>query len=427
MAPKRKQSKKPQESTRSTHDSRLGPSTRTVKKRAQPPRTEKKPENWLAEVIKAERCNSEGYKRWEWTTVFEYSQHERDARCYLRGTGGITNLVLTLFTDTGFPDTTSSKPTTVQTFPFPAHDAKISLRLYDSSALIELFTHPVKKRGQPVESGDFWAISLRGHNDYEKVQVGAMMRRVESLAREMPDLWFSYRNFFTIPGLATDTTIPPAPFASVGRYVHEMAGGNMTFTGNLARADILEGLGHRGYRPRLGESRMVTRAMARESNAYRYSTVLPAVKPPRKGKEKTPRLERLEARRAKRAGTEEYSEVEEAAEDEQKTGTQAEQSEPATALGESSESKDSPSEASSGEHPVKSILSDKVQKGVQMYRVEWEEQGRARSWVTEDQVSAEALSVYQQAKDDAQSKKKRKAPAKRGPGRPPKKGRKSKK
>ncbi|KAL8903082.1 MAG: hypothetical protein Q9207_004161 [Kuettlingeria erythrocarpa] len=338
MAPKKK-SKKPQESTRSTHDSRLGLSDRTVKRWAQPPRTEKRPENWLAQVIKAERCDSEEYKRWEWTTVFEIPGHD----------------VLEPYNGADVSVTCA--------------DAKISLRLYDSSALIELFTHPIEKRGQPVAPGDFWAISLRGHNDYEKGQVGAMMRRVEYLAREMPDLWFSYRNFFTIPGFGTDTTLPPAPFASVGRYVHEMAGSNMTFAGNLARVDILEALGHRGYRPRLGESQMETRAMARQSNAYRYSTVLPAVKPPRKAKDKTPRLERLEARRAKRAGTEEVEEVEEEEEEEeavedaveeaatsnprlarfvhavvieQKKGIQAQQSEPPTALDESSESKGMP-------------------------------------------------------------------------------------
>lgn len=230
------------------------------------------------------------------------------------------------------------------------------------------------------------------------LKVDVMMRRLEYLAREMPDFWFSYRNFLTIPSQATDTTIPP-PVASVGRYVHEMAGGNITFTGHLARADVLEALGHRGYRPRLGESQMETRAMARQSNAYRYSTVLPALKPSRKGKKaKTPRLERLETRRAKRAGSDDESEenvvVEQPEEQPEKQpeqgpakkvvtsdydparvltmiieirkGMQAKKSEPPAALDESS----TESDVSSKEHPIKGILNDKVQRKVQMYRVE---------------------------------------------------------
>lgn len=66
-------------------------------------------------------------------------------------------------------------------------DAKISLRLYDATALIEIFTDPKKKRGEAAVAGDYWAIFSRGHNDYKKKNAGAILQRLENLTREMPD------------------------------------------------------------------------------------------------------------------------------------------------------------------------------------------------------------------------------------------------
>ncbi|KAI4287666.1 MAG: hypothetical protein L6R35_003072 [Caloplaca aegaea] len=420
--------------TRTTNDPRLGPSSRRIQLAGIGLREQaEKPQEWVAEVFKAERCSSVEYRLNQWSKVFEYSQHLKHERCYLRGTGGLQDLTLTLFTTAVIHD---PNPQNIHTFSFPAAVAKISLRLYDATALIEIFTDPKKKRGEAVAAGDYWAIFLRGHNDYEKKNAGAMLRRLENIAREMPDNWFSYRNFFTVPGHATDTSGPPP--VAVGQYNHEMAGGSAKFSGNFATAKFLEALGHRNFRPRLGETNVTTRKMARESDAYRFSTVLPALRPRSKGQRKSARLEKLEAQRSRRARSEAASSdsgpvrlqfpivVIRA-----KSGQVAEQS-----AGETNPAADErtstrsptvvanpPSESgssSSQDYPIKRIVDDRIEDGVPEVLVEWEEEGHDYWWLPEDDVSAEALRVYREAKE-ASSSKKRKAPAKRGRGRPPKK------
>ena len=235
---------------RSTNDPRLGNSSRRreLKRLGLSSIRAGDTDVWAAEVVTAEQCTSEEYKSDQWRTRFEYSHIQKNSCCHLQGTGGLHDLVLTLFTtkEVRYP-----KPQSIATFRFPTAAAKISLRLYDSRALIEIFTDPVKKKGQRTV-GDYWAIFLRGHNDYEKQQATKMLRRLENLPREMPDQWFSYRNFITAIGLATDTELPVP--STVGQYTHEMAGANLTFTGNFARAGFLEALGVRNYRPRLASS-----------------------------------------------------------------------------------------------------------------------------------------------------------------------------
>ncbi|KAL9014041.1 MAG: hypothetical protein Q9173_001291 [Seirophora scorigena] len=405
----------PRKQTRSTNDPRIGLSSRRVQLAGIGLREhQEKPQEWVAEVLKAERCSSVEYGLNQWSK----------------------DLTLTLFTTAVISD---PNPQNIHTFSFPVVDAKISLRLYDATALIEIFIDPKKKRGEAVVAGDYWAIFLRGHNDYEKKNAGAMLRRLENLAREMPDNWFSYRSFFTVSGQATDTSAPPP--VSVGQYNHEMAGGSLKFSGNFATAKFLGALGHRNFRPRLEVTNVTTRKMARESDAYRFSTVLPALRPKTKGQRKSGRLQDLEARRSKRARSEaassdsgpvrlQFHKVVIQA----NVGKIAEQSvgqvhpasdEPSSARS-STVVANPPSESgssSSQDYPIKRIVDDRVKDGVPEVLVEWEEEGHGLWWVPEDDVSPEALRIYREAQE-ASSSKKRRPPTRKGRGRPPKKSKK---
>ncbi|KAI4138223.1 MAG: hypothetical protein LQ341_004760 [Variospora aurantia] len=91
----------------------------------------------------------------------------------------------------------------------------------------------------------------RAYSKQEHKNARAMMRRIESLTREMPDVFFKHRNFFTKVGLAADgkTRSPPRE-PTEGFYQHELSSGHkMIFTGAFATAPFLRALGHDIVRP----------------------------------------------------------------------------------------------------------------------------------------------------------------------------------
>ncbi|KAL9036773.1 MAG: hypothetical protein Q9180_004101 [Flavoplaca navasiana] len=402
------------------------------------------PRQWDAEVIKIERCTSVEYLTNEWRKVFEYTPLQKDKRSYLRGTGGKDDLVLMLFTTA---EDQEAEPKTLQTFHFPTPDAKLSVRLYDANALIEIFTDPVKKPGVDAE-GDYWAIFLRGHNNQERINVTNMLRRLEGLVRTMPDEWFSYRNFFTVPGLATDAVIPPPPVAE-GQFTLEMAGGvSLSLTGNLATKEALELFGHRNFRQTARETRSMTKQVPKgRPGAYKTSSMAPAVWP---GRKKSERLARLELQRERREQRMEASRAQRFSSPlgvlfpivviRPQQGSQAHQSEvppeatpddqsersSVTLSGDRGDAANNEGPVDQEEYDIESILKDDVDDdGSPIYLIKWkanEETGEGYddSWEPEDNVSADALAAYRLGKEKSSLKRKTK-------GRPARSSKKSKK
>ncbi|KAL8933314.1 MAG: hypothetical protein Q9211_005848 [Gyalolechia sp. 1 TL-2023] len=400
---------------------------------------------WAAEVVKVERCSSVEYAAGpNWGKLFEYNHAAKNHRCYLRGKGNYLSIELTLEVHAVHLD---PSPSILGTVNIPTEDAKLSLRLFGSSALVEIFVDPEKIRGQPKVPGDCWAIFLRGHNEYEMKKSTEMFGRLENLAREMPDASFNSRNFYTETGYATDTQIPE-PLPAVGHYYHEMTGGGLLFTGNLASASFLQEVGQGNFRPKLGQDtpNVTTRAMERGGPAYKFSTMMPALQHSSKDDKpgaRLTRLERLERRRARRAEPEVVPDVaavplkfsavvidEDTAEGAQLAAPQSSaQSRTAAAQQTGSlpiafttgslptaftagslslagaDSVREPSISGSEEYPIKGILEEDVNSdGESMFLVEWEGDYEP-SWQPRNDISIEAMSAWRVATETSKKRK----------------------
>ncbi|KAI4208647.1 MAG: hypothetical protein LQ349_009691, partial [Xanthoria aureola] len=380
----------------------------------QPPKVDGEPTTWDAEVIKIERCTSVEYLTNEWRKVFEFTPLQKDKRSYLRGSGGLQDLVLTLYSTVE-----NTVTETFRTFPFPAPDATLSVRLYDTNALIEIFTDPIKEPG--ADLGDYWAIFLRGHNHQERLNVTNMLRHLEGLVRAMPDEWFSYRNFFTVPGEATDAIIPPPPIAEA-QHTYDMAGGVSLFlTGNLATRQALELFGHRNFRQTARETRSMTKPVSKgRPGAYQTSTMAPALRP---GTRRSERLAKLEVQRDRR----ETAFLPVVIRPQQ--GFQADQSEgqspratsddssvlsSVTLTSHRSDNVNIPDKGSVDpeEYDIERILKDDVDEdGDPIYLIKWKPnevtgEGYDDTWEPEDNISSEALAVYSLGKEKSSSKRK---------------------
>ena len=183
---------------------------------------------------------------------------------------------------------------------------------------------------------------------------------------------------------------------------------------------------------------MELRGRPQDSDAYRFSTVLPGLRPSRKGGRKSARLEKLVFRRANRAASvaasddsvrlEWFSHIavpQQGSDDPATTAASLQGAqEPAPSEEQPAPSEEQPAAleeeagsevgSSDAEWPIKGILAEDVDSdGELVYQVEWVGNFDP-SWVSEYDVNEEALDVWQTSKAAATSSKKRK----RGPGRP---------
>ncbi|KAL8941394.1 MAG: hypothetical protein Q9216_002272 [Gyalolechia sp. 2 TL-2023] len=383
-----------------------GPERRQQKTQLKIKRRQVHLQEWAAEVVKVDRCDSIQYEAGpNWGREFEYNHEERNRRCYLRAKGNHLGIGLTLELHAVHLD---PSPTILGTIHFPTDDAKLSLRLFGTSALVELFIDPKKARGQPKQPGDCWAIFLRGYNDYEKKKTEEMFGRLESMAREMPDAWFNHRVFYTMTGYATDTAMPKVPATMVGNYYHEMKGGGITFTGNFASANFLQEMGVRDFRPALGQDtpNVTTRARERGGPAYMFSTMTPALKISRNDVKSV--VEGVQLAVPPHQITQPLGVVAQETGSLPTAGTQGSLSIAGT------ESVREPSASGSEEYPIKGILEEDVNSdGESMFLVEWEGDYDP-SWQPRDDISIEAMSAWNVVKETSKKSKKRKGKGRGG-------------
>lgn len=437
------------------YDHRLGlPTGRDLRKRLGLNQNVFKTSEWHAEVREVKRCYSTFYNGGHgFITDWEYTPDEPNRRCFLIGDGDLRQISLTLKVNAVHKD---PNPDVLHQFSIPTEGGQISLRLFDKGMYMELHIDPDRQDNeQPI--GTYWAFTFRAHNEPEMKLARAMLRRLEFMTREMPDVWFKYRNYYTVPGAINrdqdnvELERPAEP--QEGYFRMELSGGHsMEFTNHLATTPFLRAFGYQDVRPARPQEDPVgplqhprlTRSMVLASPAYAFSSLTPSnavsIKVIKKGK-LSKKLSKLETRRAQRAlaGTVYGKHVESEVPSESSEGvlcfaavvipppgaenaaiqSSASQAADPSATQVADEGTEAASAGSDVEYPIKEILDEDVNSdGETMYLMDWEGDFEA-TWQPEGNISNEALLAWK-----AKKRPTRKRPAKQR-GRPRKRGRKS--
>ena len=247
---------------------------------------------WRTEIVKVQRCTSTEYNNgfvipfarcywvalidgcsWEtspifqgienadhgtyrdgYQTLFEYSAAEPEKTALLQAEGDIRKLTLSVQVNAVRQD---PSPAILNKFEITEDTNLYTIRLFDYKWSMDIHVDPRKVgRGHAKLPGDYWAIHLRVHNGEAIKAAKRMLRRVESVALEMPDKWFKYRNFFTKPSASAsvpDTSETPHSSqgsATEGAFEKELPGGyKVRWTGALATPMFLRAMGHQNIRP----------------------------------------------------------------------------------------------------------------------------------------------------------------------------------
>lgn len=172
-------------------------------------------------------------------TVFDRVSRKRGGIGYIECHGGFSNLVLEVRIAAKFQDLS---PEVLLRVELPNDKLLVGVRLYDITRSMELRVGPEAEFSKKI-SGVIWVLPFEDLGS--KLKEGkAMARRLENLMREMPDAWFSYRNFSRpepreyIEGDAASST--PAAF------IQTITGGHKwVSTGLLASPEFQHGLGRR--------------------------------------------------------------------------------------------------------------------------------------------------------------------------------------
>ncbi|KAL8899135.1 MAG: hypothetical protein Q9207_006353 [Kuettlingeria erythrocarpa] len=395
---------------------------------------------WNAEVVQVQHCDSVTYDGGRgFQTQFEYDSAAAGPkpRCFLRVKGNLAGLTLALELNNAFWD---PNPTILHAFTIPAADnAFVSLRLFDKLVHIEIHIDPPRTgRSKPV--GDYWSIAFRNHNATEKKAARALLHTLESITREMPNVWFKHRNYFTngngaVPQEATE-----------GSFRYELSSGHhFDFTGHFAKAPFLQALGYQQVRPPRSASPepeneetdpvldqpRTLRSMIRNhpDRAYAFSSLDPmgavsvnVVKGGRRDKA----LSKLKTRRAMRASiairniNATTSDLVPRQETPPYYFSNLDFAPPAQPTGEqavAAESVGGAEDAIADDEPEKEWLVRRIleqgvdDEGNTIYRIDWEPKSDGEewepSWEEEELVSEEALRVWreEQAKKAKASKK----------------------
>lgn len=206
------------------------------------------------EVSKAEFSDSIAHQeRQPYQRAFEYSEYQRESRCALFAEGNHEALKLTLMLARGSND---PSPEIVAHFSIPREGYLYSIRLFDQSRSMDVHVEPKPKTKFAAKAraeARYWSIAFRAHDETELYNTKRMLRRLENLTLEMPDEWFTYRNYFTrtpnVGDEADETQQSGQPSVEVGRNRVELAGGHsITFTGALASFEWLSLEGHENIR-----------------------------------------------------------------------------------------------------------------------------------------------------------------------------------
>ena len=190
----------------------------------------------LAKVLSCEGVNYDGGKGL--VTVFEFSEARPSSRCALKCDGNSQKLVITLST---FVQHQDPSPSGLFEIVLPSEDDLLDLRIYESTRCLELRLTPKGEASSKQEPRKIWSLFFR--TDIKHLNnAKKMVKRLENVTSEMPEHWFSYRNYSRSPN--------PEPPTEGSEFVprvfsQHITGGHVwNFTGFIASLEFQRALGN---------------------------------------------------------------------------------------------------------------------------------------------------------------------------------------
>ena len=184
---------------------------------------------WRAQLAKVSSCEGADYDGGKGlVTDFEFSDARPRSRCVLKCDGNYQTLVMTLASSEQDQD---PNPTCLFEIALPNEDDLLDLRVYESNRSLELRLTPKGEASSKSEPRKIWSLSFRTQKKHLS-NAKKMVKRLENVTCDMPEAWFSYRNYSrSAPKLnegATGSDSAPSGFSQ------PITGGHVwQFTGSL--------------------------------------------------------------------------------------------------------------------------------------------------------------------------------------------------
>lgn len=215
---------------------------RVVRKRKRNARAGVEPvrtNEWRAQLAKVSSCEGVNYDGGKGlVTDFEFSDARPACRWVLKCDGNSQKLVMTLFSIEKFQD---PDPSTLFEIVLPNEDDLLDLRIYESTRSLELRLTPKGEASSKKEPRKIWSLYFRTE-EKRLSEAKAMVKRLENITSEMPEDWFSYRNFSSLPTLERATK--ESEFVP-GEFSQHITGGHVwKFTDFIASLEFQRALGH---------------------------------------------------------------------------------------------------------------------------------------------------------------------------------------
>lgn len=195
---------------------------------------------WRAQLAKVSSCEGTDYEGGKGLiTDFEFSDARPRNRCVLKCDGNHQTLVMTLASSEQDGD---PNPTRLFEIALPNEDDPLDLRIYESNRSLELRLTPKGEASSKSEPRKIWSLSFRTEKKHLS-NAKKMVKRLENVTRDMPEAWFSYRNYArSAPKLNKGATgSEPAPSG----FSQPITGGHVWhFTGFLASREFQRALGN---------------------------------------------------------------------------------------------------------------------------------------------------------------------------------------
>ena len=195
---------------------------------------------WRAQLAKVSSCEGVNYDGGKGlVTDFEFSDARPRSRCVLKCDGNHQTLVMTLTSSEHDHD---PNPTRLFEIALPNEDDVLDLRIYESTRCLELRLTPKGEVSSKSEPRKIWSLLFRTEKKHLS-NAKKMVKRLENVTRDMPEAWFSYRNYArSAPKLNEGATgSEPAPSG----FSQPITGGHVWhFTGFLASREFQRALGN---------------------------------------------------------------------------------------------------------------------------------------------------------------------------------------
>ena len=195
---------------------------------------------WRAHLAKVSSCEGTDYDGGKGlVTDFEFSDARPQSRCVLKCDGNHQTLVMTL---ASFEQDRDPNPTRLFEIALPNEDDVLDLRIYESTRCLELRLTPKGQVSSKSEPRKIWSLLFRTKQKHLS-DAKKMVKRLENVTRDMPEAWFSYRNYArSAPKInegATGSGSVPSGFSQ------PITGGHVWhFTGFLASPEFQRALGN---------------------------------------------------------------------------------------------------------------------------------------------------------------------------------------